>query len=1697
MEYISTWRSRFPDSFRLFGGLVDQDRSLSIRYGLVAGALLWAAREESSSEQLSTALATICGTQDVLPLLQMTDLLQRSEPLVGAQSLSRLAHDNESLRKQLDQLLEYFLEDLLQYQLLKPAKSNINVSGNVEGANVVIGGQQVVFGPLVISQTLVQQKVRACPIAPNPPPHFAGRRSEIEQLKQSLSQGRNIAITGIQGMGGIGKTALAQQVAAEMSEFGAVLWASLGPEPTVVSHLLEWARHADPDFVLGDNPLDILVSRVQAMMTDLVHERCHGRVLVILDDVWEGSSVAAARLLAKAAPPNAVYLITTRSQLVAAQLRSSRLELNPLTPQDALQMLRNLLSDYPAIPDDMLLNLAGVIGYHPLAMELAAGQVGLLERPELEIGQLINQYQGGIPAGSPFRDIHLELGEDREDNLELVLSFSYGSLSEVDQVRFRALGVLAYAVPFDQAICRALWKVEPKSCLDVLRHHALLGLSDTVGWYQQHPLLRAYARALLKRSQLDFVRVAEDYTEYMLNITQQFNMLPLENWSQLELYLPHVEEVGSILVATTQTELQLARPAENALRRALSFAVNTSNLLANRRELNHSEWLEMGLTISQRRKDLRYVVFFLNELGQDRFVRGDKPQAIQHWYTALKTAEAADDRQNLALTYMGLAQFYLVSDMDEVPKYLRPAIQLYKDLDNPAGLVGALTLLGEWHASRHHPYEERERGIAVLQGALDIARDAGYRQGIAEVELRLGRLYDTLASRDEAVGLLSKAIDQFQTLGRRDQQGLAHLFLASTYANLEQLDMAHAHLEKALPLFKTTGDRVGQAVTLRNLGELYAHRGHREQALARFAEALPLVHRQTMRFLDEDSDEYGIASCFFSAQYEEVLQLDQVEQFRARALVELRSNRRNRRNDIEIEEERPSGFIPDDLMSFLLTETIRVKTYVPSACSLWSTALQDFIDRLGSWGEPYVSEVQFASALLDITLDRESILPQTHMYASYIGSVIARTDHKQQDFHNPILPDEAVEQYINNTLIARVFQPEHQRDWSIKLRKDRRGAALWGDDAERAFYHAQLAVLSGRLILLPRDNPYHQAFEELLNELAIYETLPLDYFLENTVAVTTVVPQNAASWLNYLLRAQREASRHGEENERAFIEALIQLVQGQSASLPDDNLYQPHLRRAQEAIAHREPLAVPLPRALLAALIQKTVVAKTTDPKTIDVLAGHLATQMDNAREQGHLEDVGLYQAILDLLVDKMPGLPDGSIYEPVLQTILAEIAKGSVQPSANMTIPQSQVDNLVDMVVAARTDTAETQAQARAQLETYRHLVDARGVEWDNERAFADALLAVLDGQHYDLAPANPYRIFYEQALAAISNYEDIQSKGGRILPHQLDALLRETAKQSQSAMDFMGEQLKDLDNFTSMLTDHRLTDMVKEQRQFEETLQRMRDGLLSEEEDWRQEVELLTALIAVVNRQPASLSSENPYYTAFQNMLNEMGYSHGIPDNLNTMALAAPREEFSEHLTGLFSGKTEFLEKLDIALMNTVMAKTIMPDNLQAWAASLERNYQSLVQHTETHKYGSLQSELELIQALQAVLRDESPFLPDAHPYHLHLRQVLESIRIFAGLSSSPYTLLGEQIQRLWVMTAGVMSVGSEYFTMWKDEVEQLRQNLLQHGMEWSDALAFVDALLIILEGRPVDLPLDNPYRPYLHATQEQIKGLRKWSP
>ena len=330
------------------------------------------------------------------------------------------------------------------------------------------------------------------------------RQADLDAARARLLQHGALAITGasamgIQGMPGVGKTTLAQQLALLLDPDYAdgVIWQPIGPDiqtPEQVQPILnQWAR----DALILPAELDTVAQFEAGAVRALLAE--HSRLLVVLDNVW---SLEAIGPLREALPPEAHLLITTRSRNVLIALGHGY-ELGLLSTEDARQLVALRLGWGETVPPAQQAwcdALAQGVGFHTLALDVA---LGVLRRegdtPEewCATAERLVQY---LRVGRDFADLHIPEG-DRELHVERVLAYSYKRMDPDAQRCFRLLGALAPDADFAAAAAGALWEQDEATAhrsLIALVNAALLICSGNGRW-QQHALLRGYALALLCR----------------------------------------------------------------------------------------------------------------------------------------------------------------------------------------------------------------------------------------------------------------------------------------------------------------------------------------------------------------------------------------------------------------------------------------------------------------------------------------------------------------------------------------------------------------------------------------------------------------------------------------------------------------------------------------------------------------------------------------------------------------------------------------------------------------------------------------------------------------------------------------------------------------------------------------------------------------------------------------------------------------------------------------------------------------------------------------------------------------------------------------------------------------------------------------------------------------------------------------------
>ncbi|HYH97480.1 NB-ARC domain-containing protein, partial [Hyalangium sp.] len=444
------------------------------------------------------------------------------------------------------------------------------MSSSFENNDLKIGGNQIQAGRDAYYTTHNNIRLERRWTRPVPPPilrEVVPRQKAFEEASRLLQERGQLALSGrmtsmaLRGMPGIGKTTLARMLALQLEPRypDGVLWQELGPdylsEDKVQPVLDQWAAMA------LSIPLEVRASEhfESGVVRALLGE--HPRLLVVLDNVW---SLSPIRRLLEAIPPQAHLLITTRSAEVARGLGHEPYELHELTPKEARQLMQLRLNLQDLTQEiEWCDNLANGLAFHTLALDVALGIIRREGNEPAEWRNSAERIVGYVRSGKGFEDLRLK-AEDREMNVERVLSYSYQRMDETAQRHFRLLGAFAPDSHFDTVAAAQLWECDTKKAKEQLDDFVDAALLNRLagGRWTQHGVLRGYTLALLRRDgaqEQAAARHARIYDEAMREADDAQRFAPMQT------ALPQLRHAYEWAV-------------ENDLQRALSLIANCAHL---------------------------------------------------------------------------------------------------------------------------------------------------------------------------------------------------------------------------------------------------------------------------------------------------------------------------------------------------------------------------------------------------------------------------------------------------------------------------------------------------------------------------------------------------------------------------------------------------------------------------------------------------------------------------------------------------------------------------------------------------------------------------------------------------------------------------------------------------------------------------------------------------------------------------------------------------------------------------------------------------------------------------------------------------------------------------------------------------------------------------------------------------------------
>jgi tetratricopeptide (TPR) repeat protein/transcriptional regulator with XRE-family HTH domain len=656
---------------------------------------------------------------------------------------------------------------------------------------------------------------------------FTGRQHELDELLAAVDgdagSGRAVAISAIDGMAGVGKTAFAIHAAHRL--------ASGYPDGQIFLDLRAHAdglRPVDPFDALGTLLLTVGVA-AQAVPNDLDARvalwRDHlaaRRMLIVLDDAAGNDQV---RPLLPGGP-GCLVLITSRRRLSA--LEDVRpLTLGTLPPGDAAELFTRLMGAADPVAESAAVSLlAELSGRLPLAIGLLAGR--LRSHPAWTARHL----------AATLRVAQDRLAEMHAENVAVESAFelSYRDLAPDLQRLFRRLGVHP-GRDVERFAAAALDGIEPAEAarrLDALYDDHLLD-EPAPGRYRMHDLIRAYARTLADREEADAAasaldRLLDHYVRALASANRHIarRSSPLHaqggdggeripDLSAWHVALAWLEAERANLVACFDDAVARGRD-----RQVIDLARELHPLLDLSGPWDPAMAVQRAaLDAARRAGDLLAEADALHDLGDVQRRTGEYEAAVASLEAALARACKLGSRLREAgiLNDLGDVQ-RMLGDCRVAAASLTRALTLHRELGSRLGQAAALNRLGIVRSltGEHHA------AIESLTEALALSRESGYRLVEVNALNNLGCVQyrnDDFAAATES---LTASREQARDLGIPLYHANAVVNLARVQCLKGDTAAATASLNEALALYRDMGSRSGEGSVLHELGTLQ-HRG--------------------------------------------------------------------------------------------------------------------------------------------------------------------------------------------------------------------------------------------------------------------------------------------------------------------------------------------------------------------------------------------------------------------------------------------------------------------------------------------------------------------------------------------------------------------------------------------------------------------------------------------------------------------------------------------------------------------------------------------------------------------------------------------------------------------------------------------------------------------------------------------------------
>jgi tetratricopeptide (TPR) repeat protein len=649
---------------------------------------------------------------------------------------------------------------------------------------------------------------------PSQPDKFIGRDEDLADLEKELTASNKTGVTisgqrtGLQGMGGVGKTALATVLAHRLKAHypDAQLYLNLhgaGADaggqhrldirPLTPADAMQRIIHTFyPDMKLPED-VDQLKPIYDGVLNDA------GRVLLFLDNAANAEQVKP--LLP---PANCLLLVTSRNHFFLPGLATRGVGCLP--PADSQKLLLTLA---PRIKGHEV-DAAELCGHLPLALGVFAGVVSVKEL--YLVPDLLKRLREGREKLTP---------------VEAAFQVSYDLLADDLRRRWTALAV--FPVSFDLAAAAAVWAEggvasplpaanqqipdSAKDAMQTLFKGSLVEHGEANGRFRLHDLVRQFCDGKLTEAERTGLHLA---------------------------HARHYTAVGEVADELYKTKSQVDGLALFDRERVqIEAAYSWLEARSSRREEapdKSGSRQKMSLLTSAATEVARQMIALVNAVIYTSALRFHPRQRIAWLESQLRAAHIVKHREaeGAALGNLGPA-YAVLGDTRKAIEFYEQALVIAREIGDRRGEGSVLGNLGIAYSA----LGDARKAIEFYEQALVIAREIGDRRGEGSVLGNLGTAYSALGDTRKAIEFHEQALVIDREIGDRHGEGCTLDNLGLAYKHLGDASKAIEFYEQALVITREIGDRRGEGIALCNSAVVHSL-GDRAEAITRAEAALKI-----------------------------------------------------------------------------------------------------------------------------------------------------------------------------------------------------------------------------------------------------------------------------------------------------------------------------------------------------------------------------------------------------------------------------------------------------------------------------------------------------------------------------------------------------------------------------------------------------------------------------------------------------------------------------------------------------------------------------------------------------------------------------------------------------------------------------------------------------------------------------------------